>query len=90
MGILCGLIYMYAGFASGNAFLGVLALLFTIAMIYFSFVPNWQLLRFNYKKHLSGPYEVFRYINIAFSFILRIGWAIVKFILGFAFGMAFD
>ena len=88
MGILCGFLYMYGAFGSGNAFLGIVSLLFTIAMIYFSFVPNWQLLRFNYTKHLSGPYEVFRYINIAFSFILRIGWAIVKFILNLAFGLS--
>lgn len=89
MGIACGLLYTIAGFESGNVLLGILALAFTVAITYFSFVPNWQLLRFNYTNHLVGPYEIFRYINIAFSFILRIGWAIIKFILGFAFGMTF-
>ena len=89
MGIACGLLYTIAGFESGNVLLGILALAFTVAITYFSFVPNWQLLRFNYTNHLVGPYEIFRYINIAFSFILRIGWAIIKFILGLAFGMTF-
>lgn len=81
MGIACGLVYVFAGFSSpGLAAIGVIALILTAGMIYFSLVPNWQLLRYQYTKKLVGGYEVFRIINYVASVILRWSWAIVKFI----------
>ena len=87
MGILCGVGYTLAGFSSGLIGVGVIALIFTVGITYYSFAPKWMLLRFNYTQRLSGLHEVARIINWLFSLALRIGWAIFQFILEIAFGI---
>lgn len=81
LGIACGVVYVFAGFSSPElAIIGIVALALTVGMVYFSLVPNWQLLRYQYTKKLVGGYEVFRIINNIASFIFRWSWAAVKFI----------
>lgn len=80
MGIACGAIYAYGGFGANSPLVGIVALVLTIGMIYFSLVPKWQLVRYQYKKRLVGGYEVFRIINYVASVILRWSWALIKLI----------
>lgn len=84
IGVLCLLLYGFAGMAVSPV-VGILCFAGAVVLFYFSRVPNWMAIRFQYKKHLIGLYEVFRIINIIFSLWWRIGWAIFKFIFGIIF-----
>lgn len=84
-GALCFMTYSLAGFQAGSPGFGVLLAVLTVAVIYFSRVPNWMALRFEYKKHLIGLYEVARIITYIGSIWLRIVWAVLKFFFSLAF-----
>lgn len=84
IGVLCFLLYGFAGF-SVSPVIGILCIAFACVLFYYSRVPNWMAVRFQYKNHLCGVYEVFRIINFIFSLWWRIGWAIAKFIFGMIF-----
>lgn len=80
IGVLCSLLYGYAAFSINSWLLGIVCFAFAGALIYYSRVPNWMSIRYRYKKHLIGLYEVFRIINIVVSLWLRISWAACKFV----------
>lgn len=84
IGVLCFILY---GGALYSVSVVASIAMFACAIFFFAFsrVPNWMLLRFEYKKHLCGIYEFVRILNIIFSIWFRVGWAIFKFILGMVF-----
>lgn len=80
IGVLCSILYGYSAFTIDSWLLGIVCFAFAGALIYYSRVPNWMAIRYQYKKHLIGLYEVFRIINIVVSLWLRISWAVCKFV----------
>lgn len=79
LGVLCTVIYAFAGFGT-HFLLGLVLAAVAVAEIYYSIVPKWMIHRYNYTNKLIGIYEVFRIINWILSLIFRIGWEITKFI----------
>ena len=87
IGVLCFVLYAFAGF-SVNPLIGILCLAAAVVLFIYSRVPNWMAIRFSYKKHLCGIYEVMRILNYIFSIWWRVGWAIMKVIFGIVFSFA--
>ena len=81
IGVVCFLLYAFAGF-SVNPLIGILCLAGAVVLFYYSRVPNWMAIRFAYKNHLCGIYEVMRILNFIFSIWWRVAWAIMKVVFG--------
>lgn len=82
IGVLCFGIYGFMGFAA-SPILGILLFVIAGVLFYYSRVPNWMAIRYSYKKHLCGIYEVMRIIAFLFSIWWRIGWELTKVIFSF-------
>lgn len=87
IGVLCFGLYGIVGF-SASPILGILLFAIAGVLFYYSRVPNWMAVRYSYKKHLCGIYEVMRIVNYIFSIWWRIGWAFVKIIFNIIFAFA--